>query len=291
MKKIFLIAAILASSIASFAQTGSLAQSVYKSRVNDTTSVDFTNALASAVSNGWGYMFYNNQAANPHYDIYIDGTVHHVFNFAGGGGGGGGGDALTSNPLSQFAATTSAQLRGVMSDETGTGVLYFSGGNIGTPSAGVGTNITGILGTNVINTPAGNIAATTSQAAINELDTEKASLSGAETLTNKRITPRVQSVISSATVTPNADADDAVKITAQAADLTLANPSGTPVAMQAMIIRLKDNGTSRAITFGSQYRALGVTLPTATTISKTMYLGIVWNSDDSRWDVVGVSYE
>ena len=32
---------------------------------------------------------------------------------------GGGGDALTTNPLSQFAATTSAQLYGVLSDETG----------------------------------------------------------------------------------------------------------------------------------------------------------------------------
>jgi len=37
----------------------------------------------------------------------------------------GGGDALTSNPLSQFASTTSAQLAGVMSDETGTGSLVF----------------------------------------------------------------------------------------------------------------------------------------------------------------------
>lgn len=38
----------------------------------------------------------------------------------------GGGDALTSNPLSQFAATTSAQLRGVLSDETGTGAAVFA---------------------------------------------------------------------------------------------------------------------------------------------------------------------
>lgn len=45
--------------------------------------------------------------------------------------------------LSQFAATTSAQLRGVLSDETGTGFAYFQGGDIGTPSAGVATNITG----------------------------------------------------------------------------------------------------------------------------------------------------
>lgn len=38
----------------------------------------------------------------------------------------GGGDALTSNPLSQFAATTSAQLRGVLSDETGGGLAVFN---------------------------------------------------------------------------------------------------------------------------------------------------------------------
>lgn len=37
----------------------------------------------------------------------------------------GGWDALTANPLSQFASTTSAQLAGVISDETGSGVLVF----------------------------------------------------------------------------------------------------------------------------------------------------------------------
>ena len=56
----------------------------------------------------------------------------------------GGGDALTSSPLSQFASTTSAQLRGVLSDETGTGAAYFQGGDLGTPSAGVLTNATGL---------------------------------------------------------------------------------------------------------------------------------------------------
>lgn len=62
---------------------------------------------------------------------------------------GGGGDALTANPLSQFAATTSAQLAGVISDETGSGALVFATSPtlvtpaLGTPSALVGTNITG----------------------------------------------------------------------------------------------------------------------------------------------------
>jgi hypothetical protein len=61
----------------------------------------------------------------------------------------GGGNAQTANPLSQFAATTSAQLAGVISDETGSGSLVFSNSPalvtpaLGTPSSLVGTNITG----------------------------------------------------------------------------------------------------------------------------------------------------
>jgi len=62
----------------------------------------------------------------------------------------GGGDALTANPLSQFAATTSLQLLGVMSDETGTGALVFADSPtlitpaLGTPASGVLTNATGL---------------------------------------------------------------------------------------------------------------------------------------------------
>jgi hypothetical protein len=60
------------------------------------------------------------------------------------------GDALTTDPLSQFAATTSAQLAGVISDETGSGALVFGTSPtlvtpaLGTPSALVLTNATGL---------------------------------------------------------------------------------------------------------------------------------------------------
>ncbi len=60
------------------------------------------------------------------------------------------GDALVANPLSQFAATTSAQLAGVISDETGTGALVFANSPtlftpaLGTPASGVLTNATGL---------------------------------------------------------------------------------------------------------------------------------------------------
>lgn len=47
----------------------------------------------------------------------IDGTDYNT-HWVTGGGGGGSGDALTINPLSQFAATTKAQLNSVISDGT-----------------------------------------------------------------------------------------------------------------------------------------------------------------------------
>lgn len=98
-------------------------------------------------------------------------------------------------------------------------------------------------------------------------------------------TPNVQTVTSSATVTPTFD-NDAVKITAQGAPLTLANPTGTPIPMLGMVIRIKDDGTARTISYGSQYRAIGITLPTTTVLGKTTYISMIWNSDDTTWDCV-----
>ncbi len=110
-----------------------------------------------------------------------------------------------------------------------------------------------------------------------------------QTLTNKRITKRVTSIVSNATWSPNADTDDVYKITAQAAAVTtINNPSGTPTEGQTLMIRVKDDGTARALTWsGTQWRAsTDLALPTTTTLGKTMYLGFVWNATDSKWDLL-----
>jgi hypothetical protein len=58
--------------------------------------------------------------------------------------------ALTADKLSVFAATTSAELAGVISDETGTGVVVYNDGPtliapvLGTPASGTLTNCTGL---------------------------------------------------------------------------------------------------------------------------------------------------
>ncbi|MDE2434721.1 MAG: hypothetical protein KGM49_00540 [Sphingomonadales bacterium] len=86
-----------------------------------------------------------------------------------------------------------------------------------------------------------------------------------------------QTVVSAATVTP-LFTNDFVTITAQAIGLTLANWSGTAVNGWGMVVRIKDNGTSQTIAYGSNYIAAdGVTLPGATTVGKTHELGFVYN--------------
>jgi nitrogen fixation protein len=118
-------------------------------------------------------------------------------------------------------------------------------------------------------------------------------LRGDGTYASPTVSVSVQTVTSSATVTPTTD-NDLVVITAQAAALTMAIPTGTPVQGEALMIRIKDNGTARAITWTGGtggYRAIGVTLPTTTVINKTTYVGLIYNSTDSRWDAIGVVTE
>jgi len=126
------------------------------------------------------------------------------------------------------------------------------------------------------------------------LATQSGTFSGTSSGTNTGdqtfLNARVQTVTSSATVTPTST-NDLVIITAQAVGLTLANPTGTFTEGQALMIRIKDNATARTIAFDTNYRAIGVTLPTTTVISKTLYLGIIYNSTDSKFDVIGYNIQ
>ena len=106
--------------------------------------------------------------------------------------------------------------------------------------------------------------------------------------TKANATPSVQNVTSSATVTPTSS-NDMVTIIAQAVGLTLANPTGTFAEGQPLMIRIKDNGTAQTIAFGTNYRVVGITLPTTTVAGKYMYLGIMYNNVDSKWDILGLN--
>lgn len=110
-------------------------------------------------------------------------------------------------------------------------------------------------------------------------------------LENKRIKKRITSITSSATPTPNFDTMDQLNITALAEAAELQNPDGTPDDGDVMIIRIKDNGTARALTYDTQYRAVGTILPSTTILGKTLYLAGKWNAAATKLDILAVQQE
>jgi hypothetical protein len=121
-------------------------------------------------------------------------------------------------------------------------------------------------------------------------------LAETQTLTNKRITARVSSTASiSSPLAWNSDNFDQYAATAQAGALTINADAGTPTDGQRIIFRFKDDGTPRALTWttgvSNGFLAVGVTLPTTTTANKVTYVGAIYNSSSSRWDVVAVTTE
>ena len=187
---------------------------------------------------------------------------------------------------------------------------------LGTPASGVMTNVTGVPAAAIL---AGSFGAgayvisTSLQTATIELghatDTTLArvsdgvisvegitipTISSTDTITNKRIEPRIVSAASYTTDTGTSlsvATTDIFVITAQAGALLFNNPGGTPVQGQKLVIRIKDNATARALTWGTEFRAMGTALPSTTVLSKTLYLGFFYNSTDVKWDLVASAQE
>jgi len=145
----------------------------------------------------------------------------------------------------------------------------------------------------VISTIVG-ISGTTAQFNTELSDGDFQTLAGTETVTNKRNEPRVVSAASYTTDTGTslsvATADIFI-VTAQAGPLKLNNPGGTPTQGFPLVVRIKDNGVARALTYDTQFRAMGNALPTTTVINKTLYLGFVYNATDTKFDLVGVAQQ
>jgi len=100
----------------------------------------------------------------------------------------------------------------------------------------------------------------------------------------------VISMLSTANLTATSNSNF-ISIDALAEDLTISSPTGVWAEGQELIIRIKDDGTPRTVAFDTKYRAVGVTLPTTTVASKTLYLGIIYNAVDDKFDIVGYKLE
>jgi hypothetical protein len=97
--------------------------------------------------------------------------------------------------------------------------------------------------------------------------------------------PAFAVITSSATPAINTDLNDAFSITALAATITsmTTNLTGTPRNFQKLMIRIKDDGTLRPISWGIKFQDGAVSLPTATVANKTLLVGLVYDAGDAKW--------
>ena len=167
---------------------------------------------------------------------------------------------LGSGVATFLATPSSTNLATAVTGETGTGALVFGT----SPDFTTGATI-------------GGVAVPT--------------ISSTNTLTNKRITLRTGTTTSSATPSINTDNVTYYSITALSTAITsfTSGLTGTPAIGDVLWISITDNGTARAITWGSSFEASTVALPTTTVISTRLDVMFAWNSVTSKWRCIAVA--
>ena len=211
-----------------------------------------------------------NPTAAAHWDSLYEGnivatgkkfTVNHSLTFNG-----------TDGTTMQFPAT-SATLARTDAANTFTGVQTMTSPALTTPAitgipTGTGVATANTVSTLVLRDASGNFAAGTITA----------------TALSARINPRIGTVASSATPSIDAALHDQYNITALAVAITGIAVTGTPLDGQKLIIRIKDNGTARAIAWSAAFTSSGVAiLPTTTVASKTHLIGLLYDSVAVKW--------
>jgi len=97
--------------------------------------------------------------------------------------------------------------------------------------------------------------------------------------------PSVQTIVSTTTVTATSE-QDLIEVTALEVGMELSNPTGVFTNGQLLEYKIKDSGTPRTLTLGSNIRNF-TTFGLVTTASKWTRLIVEYNATDTKWDIIG----
>jgi hypothetical protein len=99
------------------------------------------------------------------------------------------------------------------------------------------------------------------------------------------IEKRSTTVSTTSSLTVAADTTDLASVTALSGAITVAAPTGTLISGQELTIRIRDNGTSRTITWDAIFAASQqMTLPAATTVGVTTVIRFMYDSSTSKFE-------
>lgn len=111
-----------------------------------------------------------------------------------------------------------------------------------------------------------------------------------ETLTNKAIVKRVVTTTDDATAVIDVGVTDIYELSA-IANATTFSTTGSPTDGQKLMIRFKDAGAAKALTWDAVFVAIGVTAPTTTVAGKWHYVGCEYNAAATKWHILAVAVQ
>ena len=216
--------------------------------------------------------------------IRYNSTTNKIEGYTNGAWGNVGADGVTTFSGGTTGLTPATAQSGAI---TLAGIL--TGANGGTGVANTGKTIT--LGGNLATSGAFDVTFTTTGATNITLPTTGTlvSTTATQTLTNKAITPRVVSFNTGTTYVIDPSITDVLEFAALASNLSFSLTTATPGNGQKMIIRLCAVTAARTITWPASFKSVGATLPTSIAPTKWNYVGVMYNSSTSTWDVIAVS--
>lgn len=263
----------------------------------NTTTIALTNANVTLTSPTTGTPLGQTQAMRIRFTGALSANVTIYFP-----NGKGGCWIITNNTTNNYTVTLGVTGGGTpnVTAPQGYSVIVFSDGNniyLGDGGNSVSANPTFTTVTTTSDATIGGNLAVTGNATItgNQTVSGTQTVTGNQTISGKTI-PNVNSATSiTSPLAWNSNTYIEYAATAQANALTINADAGTPSDGQKIIFRFLDNGTPQTLTWttgvSKGFRAVGVSLPTTTVANKMLYVGCIYNSATSRWDVVAVAQE